>query len=254
VGATADAYWNFAGPFGGYVAALCMKAVVTDVRVLGPPVAQTVNYCGALAKGPFEITTRIPRGGKATQHWSIELIQDGQVAATATIVCANRRETFAHQAVAMPSVPPVDAVPRMKSDGRLPWLSSYRFHFIEGGPRFTPAGEGEPLGPSKTVMYLADHPARPLDVVALSSLADCFILRLLQMRGASVPMIPMSTVSMTTYFHAGPEELAAQGDAPLLGVADGKRFSANFHDQHMDLWGRDGGLLATGIQTVWYKA
>lgn len=63
----------------------------------------------------------------------------------------------------------------------------------------------------------------------------------------------MSTVSMTTYFHATDAEIAAQGSAPLLGIADSKRFVANFHDQSMELWGRDGRLLASGIQTVWYK-
>jgi hypothetical protein len=28
---------------------------------------------------------------------------------------------------------------------------------------------------------------------------------------------------------------------------------ANFFDQHMELWSRDGHLLATGVQVAWYK-
>lgn len=248
VGTTADAYWNFAGPFGGYVAALFMRAVIDDDRRLGPPVAQTVNFCAALAKGAFEIRKTLQRSGKATQHWSLELHQGDVVAATASIVCANRRETFAFTTLAPPAVPPPERVPVAPALSHLPWLSSYEFRFVEG-PSFAKRPPGT-LRPSRTVLWLKDNPSRPLDFVALAALADCFILRLVQMRGT---LPPMSTVSLTTYFHATAEELAVHGAAPLLGIADAKRFAANFHDQSMELWGDSRTLLATGVQTVWYK-
>ena len=250
-GETSDHYWNFAGPFGGYVAALLMKAVMSDERRLGPPVAQTTNYCGAMTKGSFDIAVSLDRGGKATQHWSVRLTQGDAVMATATIVCANRRETFAHTAVAPPSVPAPADVALSPMTNRLPWLSAYEFRFIEGGPEFgaTPRAAGD-LGATRTMLWLADRPARPLDFVSLAALSDCFILRLVQMRRT---MVPMGTVSMTTYFHATDAELVAQGGRPLLGIADAKRFNANFHDQSMELWGDGGRLLASGVQTVWYK-
>jgi acyl-CoA thioesterase len=250
-GETSDHYWNFAGPFGGYVAALMMQAVMTDPRRLGPPVAQTVNYCGAMSKGAFEIAVSLDRGGKATQHWSMRLMQGDAVTATATLVCANRRETFAHMAVTMPAVPPPEAVAVSPAPRRLPWLASYEFRFIEGGPEFgaAPLAAGE-LGKPQTKLWLSDKPARSLDFVSLAALSDCFILRLVQMRRT---MVPMGTVSMTTFFHATESELAAQGSAPLLGIADAKRFNANFHDQSMELWSPNGRLLANGMQTVWFK-
>jgi acyl-CoA thioesterase len=250
-GHTSDAYWNFGGPFGGYTAAVLMRAVMDDPRRLGPPVAQTVNFCAPIVKGAFEVDLKLQRDGKATQHWSLELHQAGIVAATASIICANRRQTFAHTLAVPPDVPAPEAVPLAPTNPRLPWLDSYEFRFVEGGPRFDsekiPEGQ---LGPSRTVLWLADRPRRPLDYTALSALSDCFILRLVQMRGT---LPPMATASLTTYFHATPDEIAAQGDAPLLGIADAKRFNANFHDQSMELWGRDNRLLVTGVQTVWYK-
>ncbi len=246
-----DDYWNFAGPFGGYIAALFMRAVMDDARRLGPPVAQTVNFCGPLAKGDFEIALTLDRGGKATQHWSLRLLQGDGTVATSTIVCANRRETFAHQSVPPPEVPPPDAFAIAPAPSYLPWLGSYEFRFVEGAPTFERgASPRTELGSPRTVLWLADRPARPLDYVALSSLSDCFILRLVQMRGG---LAPMSTVTMTTYFHATEAEIAEQGATPLLGIADAKRFVANFHDQTMELWGKDGRLLASGVQTVWYK-
>lgn len=249
-GVTSDAYWNFAGPFGGYIAALFMKAVMMDARRLGPPVAQTVNYCGPLAKGPFEIALKIARGGKATQHWSLDLIQGSDILATCSLVCANRRDTFAHTVARAPDVPPVDQVTPNLPNPKLPWLAAYDFRFIEGPTLGQKPAVGQ-LGPSRTSLWLRDNPPRPLDFPALASLSDCFILRLVQMRGA---LAAMSTVSMTTYFHADEAELAAQGDAHLLGIADAKRFQSNFHDQQMELWNGDRTrLLATGIQTVWFK-
>ncbi len=171
-------------PFGGYIAALLMRAVMQDDRRLGPPVAQTVNFCGALAKGDFEIAVQVDRGGKATQHWSARLLQGDATVATSTIVCANRRETFAHQTIAMPQVPPPDAVPQAVPPPNLPWVGSYAFRFIEGGTEFgkAPRTDGK-LGSARTSLWMSDHPERPLDYVALSSLADCFVLRLVQMRG-----------------------------------------------------------------------
>ncbi len=250
-GHTSDRYWNFAGPFGGYLAALVISAVLKDARRLGPPVAQTVNYCGALSKGPFRVTASIDRGGKATQHWSVRLTQGDSTVTTSTIVCANRRETFQHLTVARPDVPAADAVAPAFAPPQFAWIGAYDFRFVEGAPLFAgkPLPEGQ-MGPSRTVVWMRDKPERPLDHLSLSSLADCFVLRLLQMRGK---LVPMSTVSMTTYFHATEADLAAQGTAHVLGVADSKRFADNFHDQTMDLWGANGALLATGVQTVWYK-
>lgn len=248
---THDAYWNFAGPFGGYIAALLMKAVLSDERLLGPPVAQTVNFCAPLAKGLFEVILILQRSGKATQHWSVELKQAGIVAATGSVVCANRRDTFKHTAARIPDVPAPAGLPSLRPPRHLPWFSAYDFRFVEGGPGFglppQPVGD---LDGSRTVLWLKDVPDRPLDYPALAALSDCFILRLVQMRRT---MPPMSTVSMTTYFYAMPDELVVQGTQHLLGVADASRFNANFHDQTMQLWGANDTLLATGTQTVWYR-
>lgn len=249
-GTMSDAYWNFAGPFGGYIAALFMRAVMIDGRRLGPPVAQTVNFCAPAQKGGFEIILKLQRDGKATQHWSMEMHQGGITVATGSLVCANRRETFSHMKATMPAVPTPDEIAILPPHARLPWLDSYEFRFHEGGPTFGNPRPPDDLGGSRTILWLRDKPARPLDFVALASLADCFILRLVQMRGT---LVPMATVTMTTHFHATEAELQLQADAPLLGIADASRFNANFHDQPMELWGTNGHLLASGMQTVWYK-
>jgi len=60
-------------------------------------------------------------------------------------------------------------------------------------------------------------------------------------------------VSMTTHFHASADELAAHGTAPLAAVADSHVFHRSFCDQSVELYGRDGQLLATSHQVAFFR-
>ena len=65
-GATTADYWNMAGPFGGATAAVMLKAVLDHPQCRGRPAALTVNFCGAVAEGVFEVSVRLaahPRRG-----------------------------------------------------------------------------------------------------------------------------------------------------------------------------------------------
>lgn len=248
-GATSPAYGNLVGPFGGATAATLMRAVLEHEERSGDPVALTVNFCGGISDGTFEIATRLQRSGKYTQHWSLELIQENSVRATASIVCGLRKDGFSHHSSKPPEVPEPEACAQMPAEGLMGWVGRYSFRFAEGAPSFSGKAFAEPKD-SRSVLWISDQPNRPLDYVSLAAMSDAFFLRLLHVRGS---FVPMGTVSLSTFFHATPDEIAAQGTVPLLGVAEAKRFHASFHDQHMELWGRDGNLLATGSQTVWFK-
>lgn len=248
-GATSPVYANMAGPYGGITAATLLNAVMIDPRRRGDPVAQTVNFCGAIADGPFEIAARIERGGKYTQHWSLALTQDGQTRSTASIVCGVRGAVFTHAEAGMPEAPPPDRVAPIPAPAALRWLDAYDLRYVGGPPEFA-ASPFEKLRDSRSVLWAADRPARPLDFPGLASIADCFLPRIVKARGL---MVPLGTVSLTTYFHATAPEIARLGSGPVLGVAQAKRMHANFFDQHMELWSRDGQLLATGAQVAWYR-
>lgn len=248
-GATSLDYANIVGTFGGVTAATLMRAVVEHEECVGEPVAQTVNFCGALAEGDFEIEARVERTGKYTQHWSLNLRQDREVKATATTVCGIRSQVFSCAIASPPEAPPADRCEALATKGLVNWLERYSFRFVEGAPNLA----GVPLaeqGNARSVLWIGDSPERSLDILAVSAIADCFFPRLLHLRGQ---MVPFGTVSMTTMFHANADEIGEQGTDQLLGVADAKYVHANFHDQDMQLWGRNGKLLASGSQLVWYK-
>ena len=249
-GKISPVYANMAGPFGGVTAATFLNAVMMHPDKAGDPVAQTVNFCGAISDGAFEISCDLKRGGKYTQHWSLELTQDGETRGTASIVTGARGEVFSHHDAGMPQAAAADTVPPLPMPGPLKWLDAYEFRFVEGRPEIS-STPFEPLRDSRSLLWIADRPRRALDHLALAAFADTFLLRLLKVRGT---WAPMGTVSLTTYFHATAAEISRHGEGPVLGQAISKRMHAQFFDQHMELWAADGKLLATGAQVAWYKA
>src|SRR6478609_1005992 len=125
-GATSPAYANMVGPFGGVTGATLLNAVLQHPARLGEP--------SALTDGGFEIEARPVRTNRSTQHWIVELLQNGEVAATATAVCALRRETWsAPEAQAPQDLPPPDSLPRGDLSGRPAWVRRYDMRFAHGG-------------------------------------------------------------------------------------------------------------------------
>jgi hypothetical protein len=146
-------------------------------------------------------------------------------------------------------MPAPEALPMFSREGRTGWTERYEMRFERGAP-YNPDASADRPGSAASRLWLRDAPARPLDYLSLAAMADAFILRLLQVRGA---LAPSATVTMSTYFTADEAELAAQGAAPVLGAADSRIFAHGFHDQSGELWGAGGALLAVSHQLVWFK-
>lgn len=250
-GHTDDAFWNFTGPFGGTTAATLLRAVVEHPRRLGDPLSVTINYCAPTTKGAFDVAVREIRTNRSTQHWYVELSQgEAGVAATATIACAVRRPTWSHRPVQAPQAVAFETLPSLPTRNMMAWMQHYDFRFALNMPRRLSAAPAEENGSALSHVWVADRPARPLDFLSLTAIGDTFFGRIFHVRGA---MLPIGTVSMTTYFHADAGDLAAQGSGPVLGVADAKIFNKGYSDQTVDLWSRDGALLATSHQVVYFR-
>ena len=101
LGHTSPAYANMVGPYGGITAAQMLNAVLLHPQRLGDPLALTVNYAAGVADGPFVLQARPARTNRSTQHWVIELLQDGQSVATATAIHALHRHQLRYSMVTM---------------------------------------------------------------------------------------------------------------------------------------------------------
>lgn len=246
-GCTSPDYANMVGPFGGTTAATLLNAALLHPARLGDPIALTVNFASALADGSFEIAARAVRTNRSTQHWMIELSQGGETAATATAVFARRRETWSMpEAPAPGELAAPGTLPR--HPGRLRWIERYDMRFVEGGD--AASFDGEVQAHSRSTLWVRDDPPRPLDFASLAALADCFFPRIYVRRRK---VVPIGTVSLTTYFHADAALLAAQGDRHVIGVARALNFRNGYFDQSAEVWSDARELLASTHQIVYYR-
>jgi acyl-CoA thioesterase len=251
-GKTSDAYWTFIGPFGGASAATALRAVLEHPGRDGDPLAVTVNFCAPIERGEFTVHVRRARANRSSQHWQVEFRQGASDDAvlTASIVTAVRRESWRHQPVAAPELPPAEALPAFDNRRSLSWVAQYGFRFAEGVPSLGERETAEPPRSARSLLWLQDAEPRPLDFLSLLAMSDAFFGRLFQVIGR-IP--PFGTVSMTTHFHAAAEELAAHGDAPLAALADARVFHRSFCDQSAELYGSGGQLLATSTQIAYFR-
>ena len=248
LGHTSAAYGNMVGPYGGVTAAQALSAVLQHPQRLGDPVSLTVNFAAAVADGPFSVIARPARTNRSTQHWVIEIQQQGEAVLTATAVFGLRRDTWNAHEDTMPAVPPPAEVPQTPGMTRVEWVKRYETRFVEGA--IPTEWDGKDHGTSRTRLWLRDAPPRPLDFASLTALSDIFFPRIWRRR----PMrVPIGTVSMTVYFHADQAQLRATASGYLLGQAQGQAFRNGFFDQTAQLWNEAGELLVTTHQVVYYK-
>ncbi|MBE7940614.1 MULTISPECIES: thioesterase family protein [Ramlibacter] len=246
-GHTHPGWANMIGPFGGISAAALLHAVLLHPQRLGEPVSLTVNFAAAVADGPYELRARPARTNRSTQHWWVEMLQGGETVLTATAITAVRRDTFEMTEALAPVVPrPLD-LPR-SDPARVTWTRRYDLRVVEGEPPAT--WDASDSGHSRSLLWMRDDPHRPLDWLSLTALADVFIPRIWRRRAT---LVPLGTVTMTVYYHAGPQQLAETGTGFVLGQAQAQGFRAGYNDQAALLWNEAGTLLASSHQWMYYK-
>ncbi|MDK9704310.1 MAG: thioesterase family protein [Sulfuritalea sp.] len=242
-GRTSDDYWNMVSPYGGVTAGAMMQAMLDHPERSGTPLAFTLSFLAPIQAGDYVIETELVRANRNSQHWAIRLLQAGRVLAQAIAICAQRRETWSLVEAAPPEVPPADQCEPAPNRGTSEFLRRYEFRIVRGKP-FAENSD------SVSHVWVADNPPRPLDFASLTALCDSFLPRIFLRRAE---FVPIGTVSINIYFHAGEEVLIRQGAAPLLAVAQAQAFSDGHFDHHGHVWSTNGELLATTQQLVWYK-
>ena len=252
-GQTSPDYWNMVGPFGGITAAAALNAVLQHQQCLGEPIALTVNFAGAMLPGAYVAQARPARTNRSTQHWIIELLQADatgalQATTTATAVTAVRRSTFGGGDLPLPAVPAPADVPRVHPPAGVEWLARYDMRPVHGAMPLQ--WDGHEGTDTTTRLWMRDDIPRTLDFCSLAALADVFFPRIWLRRAKRVPV---GTVSMTVYFHAGSAELAATGTGFVLGEARALALRNGFFDQAGALWNEAGLMLCSTHQTVYFK-
>ncbi|OBG39255.1 acyl-CoA thioesterase [Mycobacterium alsense] len=244
-GRTHPEWENMVGPFGGITAAAVVRAVETHPDRIGEPLTLTINYAAPVADGVFDLSLRAVRTNRTNQHWNVELTQDGQVKATASAVFATVRDSWADTEAHPPKAPPPEPITPGALGDIVTWARLYDMRFVDG-----PIPTGQPSPSSTTTLWVRDKEQRPVDYPALAALCDVFYPRVFLRRGG---MLPAGTITLTTYFLADRRQLDGVGSDYVLATAHANRFFGGYFDQSAQLWSRDGALLATSHQVVYFK-
>jgi len=260
-------YRNMVGPYGGVTAGQMLQAVMLDPRRLGDPLSFTLHYTAPIADGPILVHTQVRRSNRSTQHWSIDMLQGEpgaeQTVMTGMLITAVRRQTWGHQERPMPDCPAPETLERFRREEAPVWVNSFDLRYAKGPMRMRGrASDAESLAValarldapaaehSESLLWMRDEPMRRLDFPGLASLCDIFFPRLFVRRPV---WVPVGTISMSIHFQASQQELDAIGSDYLLGEAGANRFHRGFFDQHAFVWSRQGDLVASTQQMVYFK-
>ncbi|MEC7790408.1 MAG: thioesterase family protein [Pseudomonadota bacterium] len=234
---------NINDPYGGWSAAVLARAILDTCDPELELVSLTTDYLSVPSGGRLQIDVDCDRSGRRTEFWRAVLTgrADTSPANRAIAILARRRDTLEWTEGSSPDVPPPEDC-----------------HTIDLPMAWNRVIEIKPTMDFPMSMDVATHfsswvrftPGRALDSVALVALADTPMPRLFQVIGRQESV---ATVSMTVYLHATSADYAAVGDDYLLVDTRGARGGRGFYDQHATIWSRDGRLLVTTQQIVWYR-
>lgn len=240
-------YEGNTGMYGGFTAALLLKAVVSEPSAQGAPSALTVNFVRAVPAGSsVSLRTRMLGATRSIQNWTVELTLEGteDVCTFATVVMTTRREIDGNVQPVMPEVPAPEGVEPYLIPTRFGRQSPVRSVL---GQDF---GKGSPLGRTHSAQWIREISGRRIDAVQIAYLCDNYPPRPFY---TDKGMRPSSTVIYSIYFVATPEEIAAVGDDFTLIDAIGTRTINGTSGSRVNLWSRSGTLLATSEQLCWYR-
>src|ERR1039458_8869520 len=171
-GRTSEDYWAFVGPFGGAPPATILRALLDHPQRAGDPLSLTVNFCAPVAPGTFDLDVRLVKANRSTQHWSVELTQNGaEVATLATAVFAERRPSWSHQQADFPQGRPFEQIlpyPKVAAS----WVKQYDLRFVEGDPDFGGAAQAAPAS-ALSKLWIADRVPPKIDAPSPLSVAAC---------------------------------------------------------------------------------
>lgn len=240
-------YRGFGSQFGGWTAAALLKGAMVEGGVKGEPLSLSVLFIEAVNEGGFEISTRLLRSGARLQFWRSELIQDSKLAAHAQATFGVRRETTRFTDAVMPHVDPPTSDKLKEWGPDVPFGRQLLTRWVTPLPRDP---SHDPSLPANSLVWMKDRRGRPLDVVMLAAMADHAPPRVIWKRSS---ISGSSTVSMTTHFHATPEDFAAVGNGFVLSEVRCRRCEGGYFDHELKLWSRSGVLLATSEQIAAFR-
>lgn len=232
------AWWVIAGPNGGYVAAIVVRALEATVAEGRPLRSLTVHYMRAPKAGPALIRTETVREGRSVSFLRATLHQGDRDCATAMAVFAADRDGLAFNTARPPDVPRPEDTPA-RAEGRLqapPFAQNFDFRPAIGGPPFEGADEAVTGG-----WLWPKQGSQELDSALAVALCDSWFPALFT---AVEAPLAVPTLDLTVHLRAPLPQPAGW----VLGRFVTRRARDGFLEEDGELFSRDGELLAQSRQ------
>ncbi len=232
-------WWVIRGPNGGYLAALVLRAVTTDV---GDPARRprsfTVHYLRPPHEGAVELIVQPERVGRTTTVVTARMLQDGKLTALAVAALGLDRPgpEFAH--LPMPDAPGPDdlSLPR-KPPIDIPLRARFETRVAIGRPPWNP----EPATQAVTGGWIRLAEAETLDAHVIAALTDAWFPAIFT---TTKQPFGVPTVDLTIHFR---DEPPPAHDWCFVRFVS-RHGSGGFLEEDGEIWSRDGRLLAQSRQ------
>lgn len=235
------------GPlWGGYSIGLCLAVVAAEPEARGEPLSITLTYVAGLSAGTVEVRTRRLRQGGSIGVWEVELRPAGatEVSVHAIVTMARRPATPSFAFAQMPDASDPEGLPLQPRPGGSQHFGSRAFE-----RRTSETFPIQPAASSRSTAWVRPK-LGPWNKTLLGMLTDSSPPRAFYALGHTVMT---TTVTLTIYLHATAEEVAAAGEDYLLVEYEGRVGGGGATDERSSYWRRDGKLLATSEQLLWYR-
>jgi acyl-CoA thioesterase len=232
------------GLFGGWTAALLLRAVLDAPGAEGSLSALTVSYINRVSPGAALILK--PQrlgGGKSMAHWRCDLFleDDDTLAASAHIVLTHRKPGDARNWLPMPECPGPEEIPVFNPPSA--FGARFDIHHVVGVDPFATPSAG-------SLAWERTTTPGQMDYVRLAMLADLGWPRAWALGDAPRAS---STLTLSLYLTATPEELAMVGEDYILAEMVATRAEHSTIGSRKTMWSRTGALLATSEQLCWFR-
>jgi acyl-CoA thioesterase len=231
-------WWIVRGPNGGYLAAIALRAITSDVADdARRPRSFTVHYLRPPQEGDVEIVVQPERVGRTTTVVTARMLQEGKLTALAVAALGLDRPGPAFAHVVMPAVRgPADLPPPSRPPVPIPMRDRYETR-IAIGPR--PGEESAATAVTGGWIRLAEP--EPVDAHVIAALSDAWFPAVFTL--SAEPMF-VPTVDLTIHFRDRPVSVS---DWCFVRFTS-RHASTGFVEEDGEIWSRDGTLLAQSRQ------
>jgi len=234
-------WWILAGPNGGYVAAVLLRALEQAVGdAERAPRSLTIHFTAPPAQGPAKIETHIERIGRSLTTVTARMWQQERLLCIGLAAFSKPRDGFAFDHTEAPRVPPPQQCARMEPAIAIHERYEQRW-----------AGDARPWGrgaEARSGGWIRLAEPRILDAALAAAYTDAFPPAVFSLVAAGAIGGPVPTVDLTVHFRETLPRPGARADEFTLALFRSRRAHAGFVEEDGELWSADGVLLAQSRQ------